>query len=114
MAEHCLNSEAAPVNPVADPHPEWLAQWRIARAAVNDRSFPDDCENHPLWPVFEDMENRIANTPAHTPAGMAAQLSLIIEEEGFCLSDPIKQTLHKLAEILGLPSENAVIRLSHK
>lgn len=81
-----------------DPHPEWLALWRAARVAVN--SAPGDADDHPLWTQFEAMESRILNTPAATPAGVAAQLTLLAEETAFALPDAVQMALTRAAQTL--------------
>lgn len=83
----------------ADPHPEWLALWRVACAAVN--TGPLDCDDHPLWGQYEDLTARIMETPATTMAGVAAQLTLLAEEEAFEISDAATHALRRAAAVLG-------------
>lgn len=82
----------------ADPHPEWLALWRVARAAVN--TGPLDADDHPLWGQYEDLTTRIMETPATTTAGVAAQLMLLAEEQAFGLTDAATTALHRAVAVL--------------
>ena len=113
MAEHCLNSDTAPVNPVTDPHPEWLVQWRIARAAVN--ADIDEANMDRLWPHFITLEDQILQTPAQTTAGVVAQLTLLVEEEAYglhdapALSGTVAEVLSRVTATLATPRENVSI-----
>lgn len=81
-----------------DPHPVWLDQWRVARAAVNKH--PNDADTHPLWPQFEALEQRILQTPALTGAGVAAQLTLLAEDQALGLQDAT-HALQRAVALLG-------------
>lgn len=98
MALPAMVVDSRAISGAVDPHPEWLALWRVARAAVN--TGPLDCDEHPLWEEYETLTTRIIETPASTTAGVAAQLMLLAEEQAFGLTDAATDALHRAAAVL--------------
>lgn len=65
---------AAPVN---DPHPAWLAEWRVLRHRFNTE-MPE--EGEPLDVAFWAIEEKLFYTRAKSATGVAAQLEFALEE----------------------------------
>lgn len=57
-----------------DLHPNWLKKWRCLRAGTDD-----DRRSEKPAELMRDLQNQIAQTPAHTMAGLQAQAELISE-----------------------------------
>ncbi|MEZ5935071.1 MAG: hypothetical protein R3F54_24700 [Alphaproteobacteria bacterium] len=57
-----------------DPHPAWLKRWRCLRT---DLGIDDDADR--TREAADDLQAKIAHTPAQTLAGLQAQAELIAE-----------------------------------
>ncbi|MEM8950733.1 MAG: hypothetical protein AAGA21_09450 [Pseudomonadota bacterium] len=57
-----------------DLHPSWLKKWRSLRTEPGGIRMSDRSDES-----VGDLQNRIAQTPAHTLAGLPAQAELISE-----------------------------------
>jgi len=90
---------------VVDPHPEWLEQWRVARAEWLAASY-DDEEGHWETPECNEavereyfLRDRIIKTEARTQEGINAQVKFMCEDEGYDLSSTFGEDF--LASICG-------------
>lgn len=76
LAPAALPAATAPsVGP--DPHPAWLAQWHDLRGCCNARG-ASDAQIEAAVDAMDVIEARMAATPAHTPAGAAAQIGMVL------------------------------------
>lgn len=85
---------AAPIIPttaIADPHQAWLEERRAICQLYED--LPEECaENDLLFDEIWRLADLITDTPALTPAGMHAKLSLVREQTfGFYPDSPIDE-----------------------
>ena len=68
---------------VIDPHPEWLAAWRLAGP-----EWEEECERtsdtsptaNAIWDRRTALEKAIYETPAQTKAGVIAQLEWVLAD----------------------------------
>lgn len=73
-----------PVPAEPDPLPGWFEEWRRNRASWTAMVMETDetPESEALWDRRMELERLIANTPAKTKEGIAAQIGWVIEEAG--------------------------------
>lgn len=66
-----------------DPHPEWLREWRQARTRWHiaiDEQGEGSAEDMKQWNLRLALGEKIARTPARTPAGARALIQWVLED----------------------------------
>lgn len=83
----------------ADPHPEWLNEWR--RIEKDWQLYVEDSpEEKASWAARENLSRKLANTQATTTAGLAAQFSWMKEDLGYHIEDNISSEFSNCLKVL--------------
>jgi hypothetical protein len=71
-----------------DPHPAWLEEYFALREWCNGDEAPENLDDDvPQWARSCELEDLIADTPAHTLAGVLAQVRLAQAHDGGSVGD---------------------------
>ena len=82
-----LLAAVMPSEAEADPHPQWLDEWRALNHRFTDAG--SDEEARAIVPRLNQLIELIVDTPATTPAGMIAKIQAIREDTLVHISDDL-------------------------
>ena len=83
-----------------DPHAQWLADWIALRDRL-DAFAGTDAQGEILWNEWNDLAIKLANTPAKTKRGLAAQFEWFRQDFGHYVLDMIGSDFANTLDVIG-------------